>query len=560
MDNEMIVKRWDVLYAERQATVDAVWNDITDYVLPLRGDFYEDAASEAEVTWDRGEIFDSTAIVACKQLASAMQANVTSFSQKWFDLKFGDDELNSDGVAMEWLQAVGNAIYDALVESNFDVEIAESYLDLASMGTTILIEEEDQDAKQLLFTALPLRECVFEENAKKQGSGLYRRRYMTALQLEDMFDDKLPTKILDKLDTPEAGTEKFEVIFAIFIRKDRKDADTSKLLAPKVRPIGYKYILKSSAELLGEEGGYYEMPAYITRWAKTGGSKWGYSPAMECIADIRTLNLIKEATLEAAGKAIDPATISEDGTIIGDLDLQRGGHTIVTNLDGLKPFESASKFDVSNMQIEYLTQSIRDAFFQNQLELKESPAMTATEVNVRYELMQRLLGPVVARLKTDLLDPVIQRTFNIIYRQGDLPELPEGYNIRDLNIEYNGVLPRAQKADQANIITEFLMEVAQMAEIFPSALDLIDVDAAVRERAILKGVPMKILKSEEEVDQGRKQDAEKQAEMQQIEQAAMGGEAMQSLGDGMQSLSQGGGGQGQGGGQGLGGSVEVPDA
>ena len=534
MKNELITQRWDALFSERQATVDSVWNDVETYVLPLRGEFYIEAANEHEVDWDRGEVFDSTAIVACRQLAAAMQANITSFSQKWFDLRFADDDMNSDSVAMEWVQMVGDAIYDALVESNFDVEIAEAYLDLASYGNTILIEEDDD--QDIIFTAMPLRECVFEEDARKQGAYLYRRRWMTAIQLEDMFGDDIPEKVSQKLDTPEAGTEKFEVIFAIYPRKDKQNADVSGLLAPLERPIGFKWIMRAGAELLGEEGGYYEMPAYITRWAKTGGSKWGYSPAMECIADIRTLNLIKEATLEAAGKAIDPATFSMDGTIIGDLDLQRGGHTIVTDMDGLRPFESGTKFDVANLEIEFLTQAIRDAFFQNQLELKESPAMTATEVNVRYELMQRLLGPVVARLKTDLLDPVIQRTFNILWRRGTLPELPEGYDVGDLNIEYNGVLPRAQKAETAGAITEFMMEVAQISEVFPEARDLVDIDAAIRERAILRGVPMKVLKSEEEVEQSRKAQAEAQAEQQQMEQAMQGGQAMQAIGDGAQAL------------------------
>lgn len=537
----MIVKRWDALFAERQATVDGVWNDVETYVLPLRGEFYIEGGDEHQVDWDRGEVYDSTAIIACKQLAAAMQANITTFSQRWFDLSFSDDDMNSDHVAMEWIQEVERAVYDALVESNFDVEIAECFLDLCSMGTTILTEEEEEDGSSLLFTALPLRECVFEEDSKKQGSAIYRRRWMTAIQLDDKFGDDIPDKIKDQLDSPEAGTTTHEVIFAIFPRKENKDADTSGLLAPNARPIGYKYILKASSELLGEEGGYYEMPGYVTRWAKTGGSKWGYSPAMECIADIRTLNAVKEATLEAAGKAIDPANLTEDGTIIGDLDLQRGGLTTVTNIDGLRPYESGTRFDVSNLQIEFMTQAIRDAFFQNQLELKESPAMTATEVNVRYELMQRLLGPVVARLKTDLLDPAIQRTFNILWRRGALPELPEGYDIGDLNIEYNGILPRAQKAEVAGAISEYVAEIASIAEVFPDILDNIDSDAMARERAILRGVPMKIMRSDEEVDQMRKQRAEAQEEAQQMEQAAMAGQTMESLGNGMQAMGGAGG-------------------
>ena len=360
--------------------------------------------------------------------------------------------------------------------------------------------------------------------------------------MQDKFGEDIPDKIKEMIDSPQAGIEKQEVIFCVYPRKENKEIDTSKPVAPKSRPFGYKFICKANKELLGEEGGYYEMPAYVTRWAKTGGSKWGHSPAINCIADIRTLNLLKDATLTAAGKAIDPAMIAEDGTVMGDLDLDRGGLTVVTDINGLKPFESGTKFDVANMEIGMLIDSIRKTFFQDQLELKESPAMTATEVNVRYELMQRLLGPVVARLKTDLLDPFIQRTFNILYRRGDIPEVPEGMDA-NINTEYNGVLPRSQKAETALQMRGYVESLAGLAEIFPQMLDVVNPDEMARELAILQGVPAKTLNSQEEIDQKRQAQQQAQQQQEQIMTAQAGGDAMKALGEGGAALKAVEGGQ-----------------
>ena len=140
------------------------------------------------------------------------------------------------------------------------------------------------------------------------------------------------------------------------------------------------------------------MPAYVLRWGRAAGSKFGYSPAINCLSDILTLNQLVEFTLKAAEKVIDPPVLSRQRGVIGDLDLYPGGNTVVRDPRDVVPFESGARFDVSNIEREKLIETIRQSFFVDQLELKQSPAMTATEVNVRYELMQKLLGPALSRM------------------------------------------------------------------------------------------------------------------------------------------------------------------
>ena len=242
------------------------------------------------------------------------------------------------------------------------------------------------------------------------------------------------------------------------------------------------------------------------------------------------MNQVKEATLEAAGKAIDPANLAEEAALLGDINLDRGALTIVTDINGIKPYESGSRFDVSNLEIQMLVDAIRKYFYQDQLELKESPAMTATEVNVRYELMQRLLGPTFGRLKTDLLDPLIKRAFNIMYRSGQLLDLPEGVDDSSLDIEYSGPLPRSQKFDTAQAIQQFLMTTAQLAEAYPAAMDIVDIDGAVRQMALMQGVPAKALKGQAQIDEEREEKAKKQQAAEQIAALQGAGDAMQSVG------------------------------
>jgi hypothetical protein len=188
------------------------------------------------------------------------------------------------------------------------------------------------------------------------------------------------------------------------------------------------------------------------------------------------------------------------------------------------------------METARLQQSIQQGFYQDQLALKESPAMTATEVNVRWEMMQRLLGPTLGRLKTDLLDPLIQRTFNILYRANLLAPLPEELAGADLDIEYNGPLPRAQQANTAMAIEQWIRGVAELAQINPQALDIVDWDKAMREIAKLRGVPAKAVASEEDVARGRAEKQQQQDAMMTIQGAQGAGDAMKAIGEGMQAI------------------------
>jgi len=428
MDGTEIVQRYSVLQSERR-TVEGIWELISRFVVPFRGEFYRDLKSENEINWRSRHRFDDTAVDSCDTLAASLQGSLTSPMVKWFDLRFRTDELNVDSEAMEWLGNAAESVHLALQESNFNLQMSEAYLDICSFGTAALVEEvseKDQKFKNLLFKAIPIRECYFEEDAENNVVNFYRKLEMNPLAMVLKFGEKnLPKNITDEANNPKGVNVKHTVIFCVYLRRDKMEADTSKVLSSKERPYGYKYILRKDASIVGEEGGYYEMPVFITKWGKASGSKWGYSPAHKCLGDILTLNQLVDMILVSAEKVIDPPSLAQERTIVGDLDLGASGITTVRNIDGLKPYESRARFDVSSLERNELQESIRRAFKVDQLELKESPAMTATEVQVRYELMQRLLGPTLGRLQNDLLDPIITRTFFILFRAGLLPEMPQ---------------------------------------------------------------------------------------------------------------------------------------
>ena len=535
MEATQIVSNYHKLKSER-SNVEGIWTYMERYVLPYKTEVYE-STGENGVNWRKRDIYDSTAAEACDALAASLQGSLVSPSARWFDLNYHLDLLNEDQDAKEWLEECADTIFMSLQSSNFNLEVAESMLDLAGYGTMALIEEWDDEEEELTFTSIPISDVFFEPGANSQVLRFYRKLEWTTLQLIDKFgEEALPEELRDS----ENPSEKHEVIWCVYEIPENKKNNTSQMLKEDKRPYGYKYIMVSGAHVL-KEGGYYELPSYVTRWRTTAGSQWGNGPGFKVLATIMDVNELSELVLEEAALAIEPPLMTTQRGIMSDLDRSRAGLTVVNSPADIGLLPTGGDAQLSLLSIADLRNQIRRAFYEDQLELKESPAMTATEVNVRYELMQRLLGPTMGRLKSELLDPLVTRTFRILYRAGKLPEPPEFVveNQGEFDIEYLGPLPRSQKLDTAQAVAGFIGQIASMAQTFPTVLDVIDVDAAIRGMGEFAGVPTKFMRTQAEVDQIRQQRAQAMQKQQQIQEAKAEGEAMRSVGEGAQALPSG---------------------
>jgi len=547
MNAEDIVKRFALLEGERK-NVESIWEDIERFIMPFRGEFFRDMKSEGEVNWRKRQVYDSTAIQAAQNLAASIQSNIMNPATKWFNFEFREKELQDDDAAQEWLDTCTEIVYYDLVESDLNKEAAEAITDMVGFGTAIIIEEERDEG--LDFTSVPIREAYFEENSDGGIYNLYRILRWTAIQIQEFFvkgDYKatnLPEAVQAKLATTEAGTTKFDIVFCIFRRDEIEKDPSAKVLGPKARPYGSMYVMRTGAEMLGAEGGYYEQPAFAPRWRTTAGSKWGHSPGTVALADIMTLNEITETTLEAAAKAVDPPLVTTQRGVMSDVDLSRGGLTVLRNIDDLAPFNTNARIDWGHLEIDRLQQSINRSFFVDQLELKESPAMTATEVQVRYELMQRLLGPTLGHLVDDFLNPAVSRAFNIAYRAGRLPEPPKivlevGSK---LDIEYTGPMARSHKQEQVISTTNWMSQLAEYAQVDPTVLDVVDTDKMPRELGHMGGVPAVMMRSKDEVADIRTKREEQMKAAQEAENAKNQGQGQKAAAEGEAAMQEAGNG------------------
>jgi len=548
MKNSEIIQRYNSLKSQRK-TVEETWEVIKRYVVPYRGEFFKEQNSEHSVEWRKNrEVYDSTAPDAANTLASSIHWALTNPALQWFKLTFRDKALNTDVDAKAWLEDSATRIFQALQESNFNLETAECYLDLTTFGSSIVlqeVQEENGQFDEFVFKAVPVEDCYFEQDHNGDVCVFYQKIMWTPLQIMKKFGDECPHWVKERAKLPNQNDSKLEVVFCIYPREKGGYVEPKSLgqrIAPVKRKYGFKYLVLNvqdagtSGNQLGKAGGYYEMPAYVPRWRKTSGSMWGNSPAMIALPDILTLNTMVELILKSAEKVVDPPWATTERGLMSDLNLQPSGLTVMRSLDQIKPLESGARFDVSSMERQKLEEKIQAIFLIDKLELKNSPAMTATEVNVRYELMQRILGPTAGRIISDYIQPLIERSFRSLFRSSMLMELPESAMGAEIDIVYTGPMMRSQRSDEMQQVEQWLAGALQIAEVDDRVLKIIDFEELVRGQAEERNVPARYMKSKKVVEREAKAERAAANQERDLAMATAEGQAMKAQGEGEQAM------------------------
>ena len=530
---DYIRKRLDKLEADR-GTWESHWQEILDYVMPRK----------AEITFlrSRGEkrtevLFDSTAITANNLLAASLQGTLTSPSLPWFSLKLRDDDANKIRDVQIWLEDTARRMYAVFNESNFNTEVHEMYLDLCSVGTSaIFVEEANEGFLQggLHFNTLHIAEYFIQENSTGRVDTLYRKYKMTARQaVQEFGEDNVGTKIKEAVKA-KPDTQ-FNFIHAV---EPTPDYERSVGMKSKTKLPFHSCHVCFEDKMVVRVGGYNEFPYLVPRWSKATGEIFGRSPSYNALPDIKTLNKAVEIGLKAWAKAIDPPLLVTDDGVIGRVRMTPGGITVVRSDTAIKPLQIGSNWQITDLKENQLRTAIRQAYYSDQLQLQEGPQMTATEVQVRYELMQRLLGPTLGRFQTEFLNPLIERVFGIMLRSDALTPRPSEMEGMNMDIEYVGPLARSQRMEEAIAVERLYQLAMQVVQVDPTVMDVINHEQAIRMRATLLGVPKTVLRGEDEVAEIREQRAAAQQQAQEQAMAQQQADTALSQGKAMTEMSK----------------------
>jgi hypothetical protein len=202
------------------------------------------------------------------------------------------------------------------------------------------------------------------------------------------------------------------------------------------------------------------------------------------------------------------------------LNLQAGGYTQVRDTRALAPLHDQANWQAVQIKSNELRENIQAVFLIDQLILPERPNATATEVTIRYEMMQKVLGGTLGRLQAELLNPLVNRVFGIMARNGQLAQLPDDLESGDYEVKYTGPMAKAQTANEAMAIERMYNLLMGVGQMDPTVMDAVDLPKSILAVAAQWGVPADVLRSEDEIADIQEQ-RQQAAQQQQQQQNAM---------------------------------------
>lgn len=508
-----LIKRLERLKGQR-ANYETRWQEQATYCLPAKDNV---TVVKSPGTGVGLMNFDDTAQNSVQTLAAGLHSYLTNPASRWFAMRPKKSHLMESKTVRLWMSEAETVAYDTLNSSNFAQEIHECYLDLVAFGTAVLYEEEDAE-DIVRFYCRPIKECFIAEGENGRVDTLFREFKLTARQAFQRWGKDAGEAVKRALDQKDYEKE-MEFVHAVFPRHERdvSKADSQNMAYASV------YLEKTMKHVISE-GGYKEFPFFIPRFSKLSGESYGYAPATVTMPAIKMLNAVSKTYIRYAQKKTDPPIeLPHDGYLL-PLNLNPGGFNYRiqgTGDEGIKPIETGGDPNIGLEVMQRYETAIQRAFFVDMFLMlaQRDKDMTATEVQERVAEKMLILGPVLGRLMNELLDPLIQRTVNILAERGALPPLPEELVDEDYKIEYISPLAKAQKYQELNSINGMMALVGQLAQAFPGVLDKIDSDQVVDVASEVFGIDPSIVLDDGEVAAIRQQKMEQMQAQQELQMA-----------------------------------------
>lgn len=517
MDLEAINRRFGEARGNR-GNWESTWQDIADRVLPQASDFNSTRTDGARRT---EKMFDATAALAAQKAVAAFSSFLWPSNQRYQGITSTNDGLNKVHRVKAYFEAVTEKLFSARYSTRaaFEAQMGEAALQWMVFGTGLMFVDDDVKRSALRYKSLHLGSTYVLENAAGVIDTVFRCWKWSLRQIEQRFPGKLPEKLRQRLE--KHPDDLHEVAHAVY---PREDADPSRL-GPRGWPWASCYWLPSEKHAL-EEGGYRSWPFSVMRYMTSPGEVYGRSPAWLALSNIKVLNAQKKTVLQAGQKVVDPPLLLTEDGVLSPFSMTPGalnyGGLSSTGEQLVKPLITNARLDIGLEMMDKEREIISGSFFIDVFRaLVENPQMTATQA---LELMQeraRIMSPIGGRIEAEGLGPMTERELDLLAHAGQLPEMPpeliEAQG--EYRIEYTSPMRRAMRAGDALAISRTLEQLTPMAQIDPSVLDVFDPEQVARELSDINGVPIKVLRSPEDVAAMKEGRASQQQAAQLLEAA-----------------------------------------
>lgn len=517
-------KRLEALRSERTSFI-SLWRELSDYHLAHRGRFLTSDRNKGHKR--NTKQINNTSRRASRTLAAGMMSGITSPARPWFRLSSGESDLDDIKAVKVWLHRVQQIMYKVFSHSNLYNSLHQVYAELGVFGTAAMGIFHDFDSV-IWCKPYTAGSYFIGLNGQDISDTFYREYEISVAQCVKQFGIENVSK--DVKHRWESGnTESWVKIVHAVEPNDDRDMLSPLASDKRWRSVYYEAGNKAKGERdkFLRRSGFDDFPIVTPRWDVTAEDVYATDcPGITALGDTKSMQLAERRKYQAIDKLVNPPLQGPNslknkmkGGAVGPNDIiwLESNSTGLTSIYGnYRPDLGAIKQEINEVEMRVKSAFYEDLFLM--LAQTDRRQITAREVAEKHEEKLLMLGPVLERLHTELLDPIIDRTFNILQENGVLPVPPPELQNRDLNIEYVSVLAQAQRLVATGAVDRLTSFVGQAAAIWPEARHKIDINQAVDDYADSLGVDPSTVRSNEEV-QARTQ-AEQQAAAQQQAMAA----------------------------------------
>tara|TARA_R110000787_G_C13443394_1_gene446762 strand:- start:40335 stop:41993 length:1659 start_codon:yes stop_codon:yes gene_type:complete len=492
--------RLKLLTSERSSFI-PIYQELSDNHLAHRGRFLTDDYNKGHKR--NTKQINNTSRLASRTLASGMMAGITSPARPWFRLSTSDPRLKDNPDVVSYLHRVQQIMYEVFAQSNTYNSLHTLYAELGVFGTAVMgvFNDFENVIRCRPYTA---GSYTLGMNGLNIVDTMYREFEYTVGQCVKEFGiENCSEHVRDQW---AKGNTEFGVKLVHVVEPNDDREQMSPMARDKaVRSVYYEVgasTLRSNQFL--RESGFDTFPILSPRWEVTGEDVYATDcPGMTALGDAKMLQLGERRLYQALDRMVDPPLQGPAALVRAAKSLRSGDKLATTDPTGLRSIYD-DKPDLAVMEAinNKVERRISRAFYEDlflMLANSDRSQITAREVAEKHEEKLLMLGPVLERLHSELLDPLIDRTFDILQENGVLPVPPEALQNSELKVEYVSVLAQAQRMVSVSAIEQITAFAGQMTQIWPEARHKIDASQSIDEYANALGVNPSIIRSDDDV-------------------------------------------------------------
>lgn len=527
MDNTLIKsvrQRFEGMKQDRQKW-EKLWKDIRDYTLPDLGIFDGEDSLVGSERYRR--LVDAETTHAADVLAAGLLGGVSSPSRPWLRLSTLEPELDKLSEVKAWLDEVQKNMLMLFAKADVYNQLHQSYLELPTFGQSCVLCRKHPE-RVISLQNLTIGQYWIAEDDFGRVDTLYRRMSLTAKQMVQQWGLEA---VSNDVRNAYRGNpwQKFNVIHAIEPRWERDYTKSDSVNMP----FSSVYFEESGTENALSVSGFRDFPAMCPRWMTLGNSQYGRGPGVKALSASKSLQQLQTRLATLVDYLTDPPWLYPD-SLVDMLDQLRPGGRIPASPSEAEIVRPAIQLTANPQYLIELInarkQEIQRMFHVDVFQMLASTTTqtdrTATEVAALEQEKVLMLGPVLERLHTELLDPLVTTTFSYMVEANRVPPAPEALQGREISVEYISVLAERQKNSSVEGILRTTQQIGMLAQLDPSVIDKLDKDAVVDTLADMNGVPPSLIVSGQRVALIRNARAQQQ---QQMEQQQMTAQAVQNM-------------------------------